>query len=230
MTPRRSRSCAVSRSASAASCACRRVAPQDRGAALGRDHRINRVLEHQNGVAGGECDRAARAALADDRGHQRNPDVEAGLDRAGDRLALAARLGIDPGIGAGGVDKGQHRQPEPLGEPHQPPRLAIAFRARHAEIVLDARLGVGPLLGAEHDDAAAAKPADAADHRRILGEGAVAGERHELVDQPGDVVEAVRPLGMARDLHLLPRRQLRIALAAAAGWPALRAARPPRRC
>ena len=125
----------------------------------------------------------------------------------GDRLALAARLGIDAGIGAGGVDKGQHRQPEALGQPHQPPRLAVALRPRHAEIVLEPRLGVGALLGAEHDDAAAAKPADPADHRGVLGKGAVAGERHEIADQPGDVVEAVRPLGMARHLNLLPRRQ-----------------------
>ena len=81
------------------------------------------------------------------------------------------------------------------------------------KLCFSARLGVGALLGAEHDDAVPAKPADPADHGRILGKGAVAGERRELVDQPGDVVEAVRPLGMARDLNLLPRRQLRVALA-----------------
>ena len=79
--------------------------------------------------------------------------------------------------------------------------------------MLQARLGVGALLGAQHDDAVPAKPANSADHGRVLGEGAVAGERHELVDQPGNVVEAMRPLGMPRDLHLLPGRQLRVALA-----------------
>ncbi len=73
MTPSRSRSCAVSRRASAASWACAGVAPQDRGAAFRRDHRIDRVLQHQHGIAGGERDRAARAAFADDRGDERHP-------------------------------------------------------------------------------------------------------------------------------------------------------------
>jgi len=34
------------------------IPPQDRGAALGRDHRINRVLKHQHGIAGSKRDRA----------------------------------------------------------------------------------------------------------------------------------------------------------------------------
>ena len=42
----------------------------------------------------------------------------------------------------------------------------------------------------------------------VLGEIAVAGERHEILDQRGDIVEAMRPVGMARDLRLLPGRQL----------------------
>ena len=132
------------------------------------------MLQHQHGVAGGERHRPARAAFADHRGDQRHLDVEAGLDRAGDRLGLAALLGIDPGIGAGGVDKGQHRQAEMLGQPHQPARLAVALGPRHAEIVLEPGVGVGALFGAEHDDAAPAKPADAADDRLVLGKGAVA--------------------------------------------------------
>ena len=81
------------------------VAPQDRGATFGRYHRIDRVLQHQHRVAGGECDRAARAAFADDRGYQRHLDIKTGFDRSGDGFGLAASLGIDPWIGAGGIDK-----------------------------------------------------------------------------------------------------------------------------
>ena len=81
------------------------------------------------------------------------------------------------------------------------------------KLCLQARLGVGPLFGAENNDAMPAESAHPADHGGVLGEGAVAGERRELVDQPADIVQAVRPLRMARDLDLLPRRQLRIALA-----------------
>ena len=57
------------------------------------------------------------------------------VGRAGDRLGLAALLGVDAGKGAGGVDQRNDRQAEAVGEFHQPRRLAIAFGARHAEIV-----------------------------------------------------------------------------------------------
>ena len=69
------------------------VLPQDRGAALGRDHRVDRVLEHGDAVGGGEGDGAARAALADDHRDHGHADLQALLGRAGDRLGLAALLG-----------------------------------------------------------------------------------------------------------------------------------------
>ena len=81
------------------------VLPQDRGAALGRDHRVDRMLEHGDAVGGGEGDRAARAALADDDRDDRHADLQALLGRARDRLGLAALLGALAGIGAGGVDE-----------------------------------------------------------------------------------------------------------------------------
>ena len=71
------------------------AAPQDGGTALGRDHRIDRVLEHQDAVGGGQRDGPAGAALADDGGDERHLEREADLDRARDRLGLAALLGID---------------------------------------------------------------------------------------------------------------------------------------
>src|SRR5690606_27057720 len=52
-----------------------------------------------------------------------------------DRLRLAARLGIDAGIGARRVDQGQDREAEPVGQLHQADRLAVALRPRHAEIM-----------------------------------------------------------------------------------------------
>ena len=61
---------------------------------------------------------------------------------------------------------------------------------------------------ADDADALAAEAAEAADQGLVLAELAVAGERHELRDQPADVVEAMRPLRMARHLGFLPRRQL----------------------
>ena len=158
-------------------------------------------------------DRAARPALADDRGDQRHAEREAFLGRAGDRLGLAALLGLDPGKGAGRVDQGHHRQAEPVGQLHQPDRLAIALGLGHAEIVLEPGGGVVAFLMADQHHPAAADPRQAADDRRVVGEIAVAGQRHEILDQPGDIILEMRPLGMARDLRLLPRRQLGIGVA-----------------
>ncbi len=186
----------------------RLIAPQDRCAALRRDHRIDRVLQHQDPVAGRQRDRAAGSALTDDRRDDRHRRFQAGLDRAGDGLGLAARLRLDAGKGAGGVDEGQDRQAETAGEFHQPARLAIALGPRHAEIMLHPGFGIDALLGAEHHHRAALEPAHAAQHRGIVGEGAVAGQRGEAGDQRVDVVLRLRPIGMAGDLGFLPRGQL----------------------
>ncbi len=86
MTPRRHHLLReVSRSAYRRPASCRvfGAAPRDRSAALGRDYRVDGVLEHQHVIAGGERDGPARTALADPLcGNDRHADVEAGLDRA----------------------------------------------------------------------------------------------------------------------------------------------------
>ncbi len=155
-------------------------------------------------VGGGEGDGAARAALADDDAHERHADLEAGGDAARDGLGLAALLRVDARVGARGVDEGDERQLEAVGEAHEALRLAVALGPGHAEIVAHPALGVGALLLADDDDRAAAEAAEAADDGAVLGEGAVAGERREVGDQRRHVVGEVRPLGMARHLHLLP--------------------------
>ena len=80
------------------------------------------------------------------------------LGRAGDSLGLAALLRADAGIGAGGIDQGDDRQLEALGQVHQADRLAVAFRLRHAEVVLDAAFRVVALLVPDDHDRAAAEP------------------------------------------------------------------------
>ena len=189
------------------------VAPQDRGGALRRDDAVDRVLQHQHAVGGGDGDRAARAAFAEDHRDVRHAEIEAGFGRARDGFGLAALLRVDAGIGAGGVDQRQHRNVEPVGHLHQPHGLAVALRPRHAEIMLEAGFGGRALLVADDADALALEPAEAADDGLVLGELAVAGERDELGDQRADVVEAMRPLRMARDLRLLPGRQLGVEIA-----------------
>ena len=69
------------------------------------------------------------------------PKRQAGVGRARDGFGLSAFLGADAGIGAGGIDDRQHGNAESIRHLHQPDRLAIALRPRHAEIMLDAGVG-----------------------------------------------------------------------------------------
>ena len=117
-----------------------------------------------------------------------------------------------PGIRAGRVDEGEQRQPELLGELHEPQRLAVALRARHAEVAVDLLLGVAALLVADHHARLAVEAREAADDRRVVGVAAVAVQLAEVAEQAVDVVERVRPLRMARDLRDLPRRELAVDL------------------
>ena len=174
----------------------------------GGDHGVDRVFEHQHPVAGGECYGAAGAALADDGGDDGDGGREAGLDGAGDGFGLAAGFGVDAGKRAGGVHEGEQRQAEAAGEIDQPARLAVALRLGAAEIVLYPRFGLAALLGADHHHRPAFEAAEPAHDRLVVGEGAVAGERREVGDQAGDVVQSLRALGVAGDLGLLPGGEL----------------------
>ena len=52
------------------------------------------MLQHQHCIAGRYSDRTPRSAFADDRGDEGHPDVEAGFDRARNRLSLPARFRV----------------------------------------------------------------------------------------------------------------------------------------
>ncbi len=73
--------------------------------------------------------------------------------------------------------------------------------------MLQPALGVGALLLADHRHRLAAKAGEAADDRRVLAVLAVAGERREVGEQRLRIVEAMRPVGMARNLNFLPWSQ-----------------------
>jgi len=182
--------------------------PQDRGAALGRDHRVDRVLQHQRHVAHRDRQRAARAALADHRGDDRHLQRRHLVQVAADRLGLVALLGADAGKRAWSVDEGEHRQFELLGELHQPQRLAVALGPGHAEVAVAALLGVAPFLVPDHHHRLAVEARRPADDRRVVGVLAIAVQFVEVGEDRVHVVERVGPLRMARDHCHLPRREL----------------------
>ena len=140
------------------------------------------MLEHEDAIGRGDGNGAARAAFAYDDGHHRNAEGQAAVDRARDGLGLAALLGADTRIGAGRVDQRDDRQAEALGHLHESDGLAITFRARHAEVVLDPAFRIVPLLMADNHDTATAKCAQATDDGGVLGVVAIARQRGEALD------------------------------------------------
>ncbi len=165
------------------------------------------MLEHQHPFGAGQRYRAARTALANDRGDHRHRQRNAGLSRAGDRLGLAALLGLDAGKGARSVDQRHHRQAEASRQLHQPDRLAVAFGFAHPEIVLDSAGGVVALLVADQHDLAPVEPGEATENGGIVAKAAVAAQRHEFLEGMLDIIAEVRARGMAGNLGLLPRGQ-----------------------
>src|SRR6185312_13209325 len=99
---------------------------------------------------------------------------------ARDRLALAALLGADTGIGTLSVDQRDERQPEALRETHQAQRLAISLGLRHPVVATHPLLRVAALLVSDHHDGAAVDAAEAADDRLIVGKHAIAVQLAEL--------------------------------------------------
>ena len=180
------------------------VLPEDGRAPLGRDHRVGRVLQHEHPVAHPQRQRAAAPPLAGDGDDDRH--LQHGhLDQvAGDRLGLAALLGVEPGIGAGGVDEGEDRAAELLRQLHHPQRLAVPLGARLAEVAVDPLLGVAPLLMADHRHAPAAELREPGHDGGIVPERAVAVDLDPVGHQRLDVVEGVRAVLMAGHQGLLP--------------------------
>ncbi len=195
----------------------RRIAPEDGGGGFGRSDRVDRMFQHQHAIAACNRNRAAGAAFAQNDGDIGDAERERLVGRAGNRFGLAALFRIDARKGAGRIDQRDDRQSEAVGKIHQPHRLAIALRPRHAEIMLEPRFRIGPLLLADDADGRTAKAREAADDRRILAKEAIARERREIGEKIGDVVAAMRPLRMARDKRLLPRAQIGIKLAQSLG-------------
>ncbi len=126
--------------------------------------------------------------------------------RAGDRAALSVLLGGDARVRARRVDERDERELEPLGDLHDPHRLVVALGIRHPELAVEPLLDVASLLVADERDRAAVDLAETGDERAVVRAAAVAVELDPVVDEPLDVVERVRPLGMARELDRAPDR------------------------
>jgi hypothetical protein len=71
------------------------IAPHDGGAALGRNHRVDRVLHHQNAVGNGDGQRSAAAANSDDGGDDGNFEACHLTQIVRDGLGLSTLFGMN---------------------------------------------------------------------------------------------------------------------------------------
>ena len=186
--------------------------PQDRRAAFRRDHGVGGILQHVELIGDADGDRAAGIRLAGHRCNQRRAYARHHRHVFGDRLVDAAFFRIHARIGARRVDETDHGQPIAFGQFHEPPRLAITFRPRHAEVVLDLGARAAAFLMADDHYRTAADLREPADDRLVVGVKAVAVQLVEIGHDVIDVVERIGTQGMARNLADLPGRQVGINL------------------
>ena len=178
--------------------------PENAGTALGTDHAVVGMLEHRHSVADADPERAPRTTLADHHADDRHRKRRHQEHAFGDHLGLAAFLSSHAGIGAGGVDQADHRQPVFGRQLHLAHRLAIALRMGAPEMA-GLPFGEGlALLVADHHHLVLVELGEPGQHRRIVAEGFVAVEFHELVEYEVEVIAGLGPVGMSRDQYGLP--------------------------
>ena len=173
-----------------------RLAPQNRRASFGRDDRVAGVLLDQHDVGDAERERAAGSAFAYHARNRRHVETRHQLEVVRDRLGLSALFGAHARLRALRIDKCDEREPETIGELVNPRRFAIALGMRLAKVALDAIGGRAPALLADNRYRNfAPKVREARDDRAVIGKAAVAMNLEEILEQPLNVVERLRPSG-----------------------------------
>ena len=162
---------------------------------------------HQNPVPNPKRQGSATPPLADHHHDHRRTQAGHLTEVTGDRLGLAALLGIDSRIGALSVNKCQHRPVKALSEVKKPQRLAVALGPRHAEVPPDFFRHCAAALVSDHHQRLATEAGQAADNRRIISKATVSVQLDELGAQTLNVVKRVGPVSVARELYPLPGRQ-----------------------
>ncbi len=183
------------------------IFPQDRCAAFGRDHGINRMFQHGDAVGRGKGHRAARPAFTNDDRHHRHAYFQTFGGGPRNRLGLPPLLGTFTRVCTGGIDQRDHRQAKPMRQIHQPHSLAVPFGPRHAEITFNARFGIIALFLANHHHRQIVKPRQPAHHGVVIGKASIPCQQGEFFEQRFDIIFGMGAVRMARDLAFLPRGQ-----------------------
>src|SRR5690606_18008123 len=126
------------------------------------------------------------------------------------RLRLAALLRAETGVRPRRIDQRDDRTAELLRLEHEPQRLPVSLRMRHAEVAAQVLLHVAALLMAHHHHGPPVEPRPPAYDRFVIAVVAVAVQLDEVGERAIDVVERERPLRVTRELHALHRRQVAV--------------------
>ena len=167
------------------------------------------MLEHEQGVPEADAQPSAAPALPDDDVDDGGAEPGDDLEVVGDGLGLAPFLGADPGIGPRRVDEGDDRETVLFGHLHDAQGLAVALGVGLAEVPFDAGPGGPTLLVANERDGPAFVEGQAGHDGRIVPEPPVAMHLHEIREQVREIVQRIRPLGVAGELDDVDGRQLR---------------------
>ena len=167
-------------------------------------------MQHHDLISHADGQRAARAAFTNDGGDDGHFELRHLEDVAANGLGLAALFGVDAGISAGRVHKGEHGQLELLGRLHQAQRLAVALGLAHAKVAHGAFFGVAALLVAHHHAGVAVEAGQATYDGEVVRIVAVTVQFHKVSEDVAHVVERVGTLGVAGNLGDLPGAQLAV--------------------
>src|SRR5208282_3775213 len=184
-----------------------RLAPQNRRAALRRDHRVARVLLHQHHVTDSDRERATGAAFADNATDDRHFQPRHQFEVVRDRFVLSAFFGAQSVVGSLSIDESDDWQPETIGQFEHATGLAIAFRPRTAEVALDTICGALAALMPHDGDLMLAEVAEPRHDRAVIGEAPIAVKLDEVADQRINVIERLRAERIARQPHALDRAE-----------------------
>ena len=103
------------------------------------------------------------------------------------------------------INQADNRQREFFGVAHHAHGFAVAFGVRHPEIAAHIFFGVVALLVADNHHTVFRHPPNATHQRLVIRLAAVAVQLEKIIAQHFHIIQRVRALRMAGDLHFIPR-------------------------
>src|SRR6266446_810458 len=170
------------------------------------------MLLHKDHVGDAERERAAGAPLADDARNYGRPEPRHQLEIGRNRLGLAAFLCAHARFGALRIDKRDKRNTEAVRDFEDARRLAIALGMRFAEVAPEPLRSRPAALMAHDRDRPMSEKAEPGHDCAVVREAPVTMNLEEFGDERVDVVERLRPRGMAREPDAIHRAESEIEL------------------